>query len=92
MLINRGPSSEANLLQIVRNDKLKLQLFLEDVNTRAVWKVRRLTLLLRVETLWRCSYGLFLEVPPLASDALLTTLHPLSRKRAADRLLQASGG
>jgi hypothetical protein len=28
--------------------------------------------------LWRCSDGLFLfEVPPLASDALLTTLHPL---------------
>jgi hypothetical protein len=27
--------------------------------------------------LWRCSDGLFFEVPPLASDALLTTLHPL---------------
>jgi hypothetical protein len=27
--------------------------------------------------LWRCGDGLFLEVPPLASDALLTTLHPL---------------
>jgi hypothetical protein len=26
---------------------------------------------------WRCSDGLFFEVPPLASDALLTTLHPL---------------
>jgi hypothetical protein len=27
--------------------------------------------------LWRCDDGLFFEVPPLASDALLTTLHPL---------------
>jgi hypothetical protein len=31
----------------------------------------------RVGTLWRCGDGLFFEVPPLASDALLTTLHPL---------------
>jgi hypothetical protein len=44
--------------------------------TRAVCKVRGLTLLLRVGTLWRCGDGLFSEVPPLASDALLTTLHP----------------
>jgi hypothetical protein len=28
-------------------------------------------------TLWKCGDGLFFEVPPLASDALLTTLHPL---------------
>jgi hypothetical protein len=27
--------------------------------------------------LWRCGDGLFFEVPPLASDALLTTLHLL---------------
>jgi hypothetical protein len=27
--------------------------------------------------LWRCGDGLFSEVPPLASDALLTMLHPL---------------
>jgi hypothetical protein len=27
--------------------------------------------------LWRCDDGLFFEVLPLASDALLTTLHPL---------------
>jgi hypothetical protein len=47
------------------------------VYTRAVCKVRGLTLLLRVGTLWRCGYGLFFEVLPLASDALLTTLHPL---------------
>jgi hypothetical protein len=46
-------------------------------NMRAVCKVRGLTLLLRVGTLWRCGDGLFFEVPPLASDALLTTLHPL---------------
>jgi hypothetical protein len=45
--------------------------------TRTVWKVRGLTLLLRVGTLWRCGDGLFFEVPPLASDALLRTLHPL---------------
>jgi hypothetical protein len=45
--------------------------------TRVVCKVHGLTLLIRVETLWRCSNGLFFEVPPLASNALLTTLHPL---------------
>jgi hypothetical protein len=44
---------------------------------RVVCKVRGPTLLFRVRTLWRCGDGLFLEVPPLASDALLTTLHPL---------------
>jgi hypothetical protein len=38
---------------------------------------RGLTLLFRVGTLWRCSDGLFFEVPPLASGILLTTLHPL---------------
>jgi hypothetical protein len=27
--------------------------------------------------LWRCGDGLFFEVPPLASDIFLTTLHPL---------------
>jgi hypothetical protein len=42
----------------------------------AVGKVHRLTLL-RDGTLWRRGDGLFLEIPPLASDALLTTLHPL---------------
>jgi len=31
--------------------------------------------------LWRCGDGLFFEVPPLASDALLTTLHPLLENR-----------
>jgi hypothetical protein len=45
--------------------------------TRAVCKVRGLTLLHWVGTLCRCGDGLFVEVPPLASDALLTTLHPL---------------
>jgi hypothetical protein len=44
---------------------------------RAVLKVRGLSLLLRVGTLWKCGDGLFFEVPPLASDALLTTLYPL---------------
>jgi hypothetical protein len=46
-------------------------------NTRAVCKVRGLTLLLRIGTLWRCGDGLFFEVSPLVSDAHLTTLHPL---------------
>jgi hypothetical protein len=44
--------------------------------TRAVCKVRGLALLLRVGTLWRCGDGLFLEVPPLASDAFLKMLQP----------------
>jgi hypothetical protein len=46
---------------------------------RVVCKVCGLTLLLQVRTLWRCSDGLFFEVPPLASIALLTMLHPLLR-------------
>jgi hypothetical protein len=45
--------------------------------TRAVCKVRELTLLLQVGTSWRRGDGLFFEVHPLVSDALLTTLHPL---------------
>jgi hypothetical protein len=43
---------------------------------KAVCKVRGLTLLLRIGTLWRRGDGRFFEVLPLASDALLTTLHP----------------
>jgi hypothetical protein len=43
----------------------------------AVCKVRGLTLLLRVGTLCRCDDGLFFELPPLPSDAILTALHPL---------------
>jgi hypothetical protein len=42
-----------------------------------ICKVRGHNLLLRVGNLWRCDDGLFFEVPPLASDTLLTTLHPL---------------
>jgi hypothetical protein len=53
--------------------------------TRVVPKVRGLAVLLRVGTTWRCGDGLFFVVPPLASDALLTTLPPTSQKRAADR-------
>jgi hypothetical protein len=44
---------------------------------RTVLKVPGLTLLLRVGTSRRRGEGLFFEVPPLASYALLTTLHPL---------------
>jgi hypothetical protein len=47
------------------------------LSTTAVWKVRELTLLLRVGTLWRCGEGIFFEVLPLASDVLFSTLHPL---------------
>jgi hypothetical protein len=46
-------------------------------STTAICKVRGLTLLLRVGTSWRCGDGLLFEVPPLARDALLTTLRPL---------------
>jgi hypothetical protein len=60
-------------------EKFRVTLCLKQRNTRAVCKVRGYTLLLRVETLWRCGdgLGLFFEVPPLASDAFLTELHPL---------------
>jgi hypothetical protein len=57
-------------------------LFTQDSTTqkcgrrKVIWKVRGLNLL-RIGTLWTCSDDLFFEVPPLASDALLTTLHPL---------------
>jgi hypothetical protein len=49
----------------------------EAIYIGAVCEVRGLTLLLRVGTLWRCGDGLFFEVPPLASNEILTTLHPL---------------
>jgi hypothetical protein len=45
--------------------------------TRAIYKVRGLTFLLQVRTLWRCGDGLFFKATPLASNALLTMLHPL---------------
>jgi hypothetical protein len=61
---------------------------------RAICKVRGLTLLLRVGTLWRCGDGLFFEVPPLAGDALLTTLHPLLENvfQIVCRMLQEDSG
>jgi hypothetical protein len=45
--------------------------------TRAICKLCGLTFLFQVRTLWRCGDGLFFEVPPFTSDALLTMLHPL---------------
>jgi hypothetical protein len=59
---------------------------------RAVSKVRGLVSLL--ETLWRCGDGLFFEVLPLASDALLTTLHPILENvlQTACRKLQEGSG
>jgi hypothetical protein len=45
--------------------------------TRAICKVHGLTLLLQVGTLWRWGHCLFFKVLPLASNTLLTTLHPL---------------
>jgi hypothetical protein len=58
---------------------------------RAVWKVRGLTLLPRVGTLWRGGDGLFFEVRPLANDALLTTLRPLS-ENGVTAVLKEPGG
>jgi hypothetical protein len=63
----------ARIQNNVANESSKMTNFI----TRAVSKVRGLTLLLRVGILWRCGDGLFFKVPPLASDALLKTLHPL---------------
>jgi hypothetical protein len=65
-----------------------------DVHTRAIWKFHVLTFLLRVGTLWRCGDGLFFEVPPLTSDALLTTLHPLLENmlKTVCRKLQEDSG
>jgi hypothetical protein len=61
-----------------RGVKLNTQLHLMPSSImRGVCKVRGLTLLLQVVTLWRCGDGVFFEVRLLASDALLTTLHPL---------------
>jgi hypothetical protein len=73
---DHSPSSSAEFKEWV-------ELYLHSPNTtschgtRAVCKARGLPLLLRVRTLWRCGDGLFFEVPHLASNALLTTLHPL---------------
>jgi hypothetical protein len=44
-------------------------------NVRAICKIHGLILLLQVGNLWRCSDSVFFKVPPLASEALLTTLH-----------------
>jgi hypothetical protein len=61
-----------NKLFFIMTNCNSIKLVNVQVYTRVVWKFRGLTLLL-----WRCSDGLFFEVPPLASDAFLTTLHPL---------------
>jgi hypothetical protein len=68
-----------NIIIFVNKDKFLLtgKVFFICIYTKAVFKVHGLTLLLRAETLWRCGDGIFFEVPPLASDALFTTLHPL---------------
>jgi hypothetical protein len=55
--------------------------FLGCRSKRAVWKVRGLTLLLRVGNLWRCGDCLFFKVPPLSSDALYYNAPPTSRER-----------
>jgi hypothetical protein len=71
------------ILQVGREYMFKLITLFElcnlcaSPNTRAFCKVHGLTLLLRVGNSWKCGDGLFFEAPPLASDALLTTLHPL---------------
>jgi hypothetical protein len=55
------------------------------VCTRAVCKVRGLTLLLRVGTLWRCGDGLFFGSISLDKRCTSYNVPPTSRKRAADR-------
>jgi hypothetical protein len=52
-------------------------IYMRIIITRAICKVGGLNFLLRVGSMWRCGDGLFIEVPPLAGDAFLTTLHPL---------------
>jgi hypothetical protein len=44
---------------------LKICIVQNLLDTRAVWKVRELTLWLRVKTLWRCGDGLFSKYPSL---------------------------
>jgi hypothetical protein len=44
---------------------------------RAICEVHGLTLLHSVRAWWRCGDSLLFKIPPLASDALLTTFHPL---------------
>jgi hypothetical protein len=62
--------------------------------TWAVLKVREFILLLRVGTLCRCGDGLFSQAPPLASDAVLTTLQPLLENvlKTVYRKLQEDSG
>jgi hypothetical protein len=54
-------------------------------STRAVCKVRGLTLLLRVGTMWRCGDGLFLRSISLGKRYTSYNVPPTSQKRAADR-------
>jgi hypothetical protein len=51
---------------------------------RAVCKVRGLTLLLRVGTLWRCGDGLFFRSSSLGKRCTSYNAPPTYRKRAAD--------
>jgi hypothetical protein len=60
--------------------------------TRAVCKIRGLALLLRIETLWRCGDGFFFRSTYIGKRCNSYNAPPTSRKRAADRSLQASGG
>jgi hypothetical protein len=55
------------------------------LSTRDVWKVRGLTLLLRVWTLCMCGDSLFFEVTSLGKRCTSYNAPPTSRKRAADR-------
>jgi hypothetical protein len=70
-------NDEASVMMMLKVWSHIRQIYRSWICMRAVWKVRELKSLLRVRTLWRCGDGLFFEVPPLVSDALLTTLHPL---------------
>jgi hypothetical protein len=69
LCVARAPVYPSELLAVTDSSMLQY--------TRAICKVRGLTLLLRVGTLWRCGDRLFFGVPSFRSDALLTTLHPL---------------
>jgi hypothetical protein len=65
-------SIQTNFYAISAHNNLE---FVTEASTRVICKVRGLTSLLQFGTMWRCGDGLFFEVPPLASDVLLTTLH-----------------
>jgi hypothetical protein len=59
-----APLQHLDIIDVWTNSTISPIYRYQTEDTRAVCKVRGLTLLLRVGTLWRCGDGLIFEIPP----------------------------